>query len=110
MRLSEIQGDRVFDVIADVLEPVANIAEDKEAAGLFDRNRPEGMDARTFALKKVRQNAPALIRGHKQDLIDIFSTIKGEDPQAYAQGLTLGGLIKDLYELVTDEDLLGFLS
>ena len=33
MRLSDIQGERVFDVIADIIDPIANIAEDDAASG-----------------------------------------------------------------------------
>ena len=39
MRLSDIQGDRVFDVIADIIDPVANIAEDDDAASFFKREK-----------------------------------------------------------------------
>lgn len=30
MKLSDVKGDRVIDVIADVIEPISNIAQDKE--------------------------------------------------------------------------------
>ena len=35
MKLSDIKGDRVFDVIADLIDPVASIAQDAQAAALF---------------------------------------------------------------------------
>ena len=37
MRLSDIKGDRVFDVIADIIDPIANIASDETASALFKR-------------------------------------------------------------------------
>ena len=37
MRLSDIQGERVFDVIADIIDPIANIAEDDAASAMFRR-------------------------------------------------------------------------
>lgn len=44
MKLSDIQGDRVFDVIADIIDPIANIAEDEKASAMFQREKlPEGM-------------------------------------------------------------------
>ena len=44
MKLSKIKGERVFDVIADIINPIANIAEDKEAAALFQRQKlPDGV-------------------------------------------------------------------
>ena len=49
MRLSDIQGERVFDVIADIIDPIANIAEDNAASALFKREKlPEGMTAKEF--------------------------------------------------------------
>ena len=110
MKLSDIKGERTFDVIADLIEPIANIAEDKAAMGLFDRKKPDGMTPEEFAISKAKKGAPALIRDHKNDLISIFSTIKGVSEEEYVEGLSLGSLLKDLYELMTDEDLLGFLS
>ena len=39
MKLSDIQGDRVFDVIADIIDPIANIAEDEKASAMFRREK-----------------------------------------------------------------------
>ena len=50
MRLSDIQGERVFDVIADTIVPIANIAEDDAASALFKREKlPDGMTVQQFA-------------------------------------------------------------
>ena len=47
MRLSDVKGERTLDVIADIIDPIANIAEDKEASELFTRKKlPDGMDPR----------------------------------------------------------------
>ena len=46
MRLSDIKGDRVFDVIADIIDPIANIAVYETASALVKREKlPEGMTA-----------------------------------------------------------------
>ena len=51
MRLSEIKGERVFDVIADIIEPACNIASDPVASRMFRGEKaPEGMEPRDFAL------------------------------------------------------------
>lgn len=112
MRLSEIRGERVFDVIADIIEPACNIAQDKEAASLFDRSevRPDDMGQAEFALSKVRKAVPKLMRSHKDDLIAILSAIEGTSPEEYREGLTMPKLIQGVYEILTDEDLLAFLS
>ena len=37
MKLSDIKGERTLDVIAEIIDPVANIAEDKAASDLFQK-------------------------------------------------------------------------
>lgn len=112
MRLSEIKGDRVFEVIADIIEPACNIAQDKDAAILFDRSekRPKGMSDTEFALSKVKRAMPKLMRSHKDDLVAILSSIDGVDPDEYRESLTMPKLIQGVLEILTDEDLLAFLS
>lgn len=112
MRLSEIKGERVFDVIADIIEPACSIAQDKEAADLFDRSkkRPEGMEPRDFALQRVKSAVPKLMRSHKDDLVAIMSAIEGVSADEYLEGLTMPKLIQGVYEILTDDDLLAFLS
>lgn len=112
MRLSEIRGERVFDVIADIIEPCCNIAQDKEAAEIFDRSvkRPEGVTPAEFALSRIKSAVPKLVRSHKDDIVAILSSIEGVSPDEYREGLTMPKLIQGVYEILTDEDLLGFLS
>lgn len=111
MRLSDIKGERVFDVIADIVEPACSIAQDERAARFFKREKvPEGTSAKDFALGKAKEVIPYLMREHKEDVVAILASIEGTDPKAYMDALTMSNLIKGLYEMLTDEDLLGFLS
>lgn len=112
MRLSEIRGERVFDVIADIIEPACNIASDKEAAALFDRSekKPDGMSTTEFVMGKVKRSVPVLMRSHKEDLIAILAIVDGVDVDEYRETLTMPKLIQGVYEILTDEDLLAFLS
>ena len=104
MRLSDIKGDRVFDVIADIIDPIANIASDETASALFKREKlPEGMTAKSFLLKRARKAVPALLKGHKSDIITVLSTIEGASADEYRASLTLAKLMKDMAELMTDE-------
>lgn len=104
MRLSDIKGERTLDVIADIIDPIANIAEDEVASELFKREKlPEGMTANKFLLQRARKAAPALLKGHKGDIISILSTIEGTTPEAYTGTLNLVKLIKDTIDLLTDE-------
>ena len=104
MRLSDIKGDRVFDVIADIIDPIANIASDETASALFKREKlPEGMTAKSFLLERARKAAPALLKGHKSDIITVLATIEGVSADDYRASLTLAKLMQDTAELLTDE-------
>ena len=104
MRLSDIQGDRVFDVIADIIDPIANIAEDDTASALFKREKlPEGMTAKEFMTQRARKALPALLKGHKGDIIAILASIEGVSAKSYKGALNLAKLMRDVTELLTDE-------
>lgn len=104
MRLSDIQGERVFDVIADIIDPIANIAEDDAASALFKREKlPEGMTVKQFATQRARKALPALLKGHKGDIIAILASIEGVSEDAYRGALNLVKLMRDTAELLTDD-------
>lgn len=111
MKLSDIKGDRVFDVIADIVEPVYNIATDEVSSAIFRRtDRPEGVDPKAFLVERIKNSLPKLLKTHKADLVAIMAAIEGRDPEEYRESLTMSGLLNGLYDIFTDEDLLGFLS
>ena len=104
MKLSNVKGDRVFDVIADIIPPIANIAEDKTASELFVRKKlPKGMTPKGFMLKRMKAAVPQLLKGHKADMIAILSSIEGVSASDYEANLDLLKLINDCVELITDE-------
>ena len=104
MKLSDIQGDRVFDVIADIIDPIANIAEDEKASAMFRREKlPEGMTVKQFATQRARKSLPALLKGHKGDIVAILAAIEGVSTDAYNGALNLVKLMRDAAELLTDD-------
>lgn len=104
MRLSDIQGDRVFDVIADIIDPVANIAQDDDAASFFKREKlPDGVPAKDFLMQRARKTIPVLLKGHKSDIIAILAAIDGVSAEEYKKSLNLVKLMRDATELLTDE-------
>ena len=104
MKLSNVKGDRVFDVIADIIPPIANIAEDKTASELFVRKKlPKGMTPKGFMLQRMKASVPQLLKGHKADMIAILSSIEGVSASDYEANLDLLTLINDCVELITDE-------
>ena len=111
MKLSDIKGDRVLDVIADIIDPIANIVQDKDVATMFERKAvPNGMDARDFFAERMRNGLPVLLKGHKADIIAIMAAIEGVTPGQYVASLDFPKLFTDVMELVTDNAFLDFLS
>lgn len=104
MKLSDVKGDRTLELIAEIIDPIANIAEDPKAAELFRRDKlPEGTDAKKFLLNRARRCAPVLLKDHKTDVIAILAAVEGVPASAYASKLNLVKLLKDCTELLTDE-------
>ena len=104
MKLSDIKGERVIEVIADIIDPVANIAEDDAAASLFRREKlPEGVTAKKFLTDRIRNSVPVILRDHKADIIAILAAIGGVTPDEYAETLSIPKLMTDFIELMTDD-------
>lgn len=111
MKLSDIKGDRVLDVIADIIDPIANIVQDKDVAEMFGRRAvPDGMEARDFFAQRMRKGLPVLLKGHKADIIAVMAAIEGVSPGQYAESLDFAKLFTDVMELATDDAFLDFLS
>lgn len=111
MRLSDVKGERVLDVVAEIADPVASIMMDEDAAELFGRKPvPDGMDAKTFFLQRARKAVPKLLKGHKDDVVAVMSAIEGVSREEYLESLTLDKLIADVFELMTDRGFDGFLA
>lgn len=108
MSLSEIKGERVFEVIAEIVEPIANIAQDEKVMVLFKPAKGETVSESLADRAKVA--IPALLNTHKDDVVQILASIEGETPEQYMKTVTLASLVGDVYELLTDEELLSFLS
>lgn len=109
MKLSQIKGERTFEVLAEVVEPIINIAQDEDAAGLFKpEDLPEGMTPMQFFLSRAKKNLVPLMRNHKNDLAAIMAAIEGTTLRAYMENITLGKLLADLVELLNDEEFVSF--
>ena len=111
MRLSDVKGERTFEVIADIIEPVYRIAQDEAAVEMLSpKPCPEGEDPKKFMARRLVAGVPALLRSHKGDLVAIMAAIEGEDAEEYAASLDLAKLVSSLTELVSDPALMGFLA
>ena len=102
MKLSEIKGDRAVEVIADLIEPVANIASDKECADLFSVKPVKGEDRNVTARKHLVKKVPLLLKTHKHDVIQIIATLDGKS----IDDMNLFNIMQSLISMIQDEALI----
>lgn len=91
MKLSEIKGERALDVLADLIDPVAEIFGDKEIMTALQSGK-----APAKAIKLALKN-------HKRAVLDMMATIDGEDPETYQPSLFV--LPKRLLDLLNDPEV-----
>lgn len=103
MRLSDIKGKRVLEVIAELVVPIATISQDDEAAEMFrSKPVPEGLTAASFTAQRIKQSVPVILRKYNDEIIHIMATLNGVSDAEYSDGLTIVSLMKDINDVVTD--------
>lgn len=108
MRLSDIRGERVLDVIAELVEPVASIAQDSKVRDGLTAKQTDGATAQEQLLNRIVQLVPYLLKEHKHDLLRILAALEGVTVEQYAESLTLGKLVADVTEALTDDAFTSF--
>ena len=102
-QLSEIKGERSFDILADLIEPVTNIASDKKCSELFGvKPTPKGMTPLQFILQRAKVAIPTLMKRHKKDLVKILALLSDVSEKEYLEQMTLDSIIIDLSGLMSD--------
>lgn len=110
MSLSSIKGEQCFDVFADIMEPILNIASDPEAMEYFKvQEVPEGMDPQEYSIQLSKKLMPLVLKKHKADLIEILAAVEGMTAEEYTEGLTVPKLFKSVHDLMTDPVFRSFL-
>lgn len=91
MKLSDIKGERALDVLADMIEPVAEIMGDNEISTILQSGK-----APIKAIKLALKN-------HKRAILDMMAAIDGEDPETYQPSIFV--LPKRLLDLLNDPEV-----
>ena len=91
MKLSDIKGERALDVLADLIDPVAEIFGDKEISAALQSGK-----APAKAIKLALKN-------HKRAVLDMMAALDGEDPATYQPSLFV--LPKRLLDLLNDPEV-----
>ena len=102
MRLSEIQGERAIEVIADLIEPFSNIATDPKIKSVLKIRKKENETAEEAAIRAIKKNIPVLLKDHKKDVAQVIGILEGIDPEK----LNILEIVKGLSEMMTDKTLM----
>ena len=106
MRLSEIQGERAIEVIADLIEPFSNIATDPNIKSVLQIRKKENETAEEAAIRAIKKNIPVLLKDHKKDVAQVIGILEGIDPEK----LNILEIVKGLSEMMTDRTLMQLFS
>ena len=113
MKLSQIKGADAIDVLARIIQPIANIALDKDALNEIklkpvekEGKTPEQI--RALAIMRIRDAIPAMLGEHRMDICEIIAAINGKTLDEYINELDFDKLVKDCMDLFTDNELFSF--
>lgn len=91
IKLSEIRGEEAVDLLADILDPLSEIAINKKVQEVINGKQPRIVIAKT------------VLKNCKKEAIEILALLNGEDPETYAPSLLV--LPKMVIEIMNDEEL-----
>lgn len=91
MKLSEFENEKALDLLADILEPTAEIFTDKELVD-YARNG-----------KKIKAINVAL-KNHQESVIAILAALDGVEPKDYKGNIVT--MTVSLLEILNDDDLI----
>ena len=107
MKLAELKGERAIEVIADLIAPVVNIAQDQKNLKLFQNTKREGESDNELGARELKEKLPILLKTHKKDVLEILCVVNNKNPD----DLSMVDIIKGAVELVNDQDFMSlFLS
>ncbi len=98
MKLSEYKGEDALDILADLIEPAAEIMTDPEIISAFRGDVPKTKIARL------------IIKGHKSAIISVLAALERENPEEYAKKMNLFTLPAKLVELFNDPELINLFT
>lgn len=92
MKLSEIKGEAALDVVANIMEPFAEIFSDEAVKEAYE----------TGTVATVAKTA---IKNHKQAVIEVLAGLNMEEPDEYKAKMNIFTLPIAFLEVLNDEGL-----
>lgn len=109
--LSEIKGERAMEALSRLVDPIAAIAEDREAAEIFIRKKaPEDIDKTKYVTDRIRKAVPKLMEKHRDEFAEIMAIIKDVEREFYIENVSLPELIIDISSLISDDLFCSFFT
>lgn len=99
MKFSDYKGEQALDVLADAIEPASEIFGDAE----FRDNMAEKDGKRN-----VGRAAKIAIKNHKKAVIQLLAALEQEEPEKYADKITVWTLPMKFLEVLNDKELQDF--
>ena len=96
MRISEFKNGDAIDLLVDLIDPASKIINDSKVQ--------EAIKAKHSKL----HIAKLVLKEHKAEIIEILAMLDGKTVEEYS--CTPVTIIKDLLELLSDEELVSFFS
>ncbi len=93
MKLSELKGKAAIVAIADIIEPMEELTEDKEVVELAKSGKK---------LKFVAY----ILRNHPEVFVKILAALNQSTPEEFADKITISSFPEMLAELMQDSDLI----
>jgi hypothetical protein len=98
MKLSEVKGEKALDMLADLIEPIMEIIEDKEVSKILkSRYNKDKADSTKIILGRA---VSAAIKNHKKAVITILATLDDIPVDQYECNLL--SLPKKMMDIIND--------
>lgn len=98
MKLSEVKGEKALDMLADLIEPIMEIIEDKEVSKILkSRHSKDKADSTKIILGRAVSVA---IKNHKKAVITILATLDDIPVDQYECNLL--SLPKKMMDIIND--------
>lgn len=94
MKLSEYRNEEAIEVLADMIEPASEIFSDKAIADGFRND------------EKVATIVAKILKNHTRAALNLLAAVKHVPANEYDANIVQIG--KDLIEMLSDKELLGF--
>ena len=101
-KISDIRGADVVDFVADVVAPAIAIVTDTDLRAALSQTTEDNLTSVLLGA------IPSLIKAHRDDVIAILAAVNCVSVEEYAADLTVFKLIKDVSDLITDDDFTDF--